>query len=218
MSEKIYTFPNIEPQSPMTEEEFDKWAEKAAERQNAVVDAIESRDFARLQAEMGGWDDHITPLLLVMGIFGFPAQFKKTTKDEVKKKYAHKVNIKRRKSPSTERRTKIRKHIDSMKNYPKTYDECCALLGSTPNEVVAKLYYDTPAIRDFQRVIISRDAYLSLYNKPFPKLRYVIRYNDGKLIKGTSTYTHLLSFPTITIRDLFYNNFSEDIIKVGKLL
>lgn len=28
MTEKIYTFPNIEPQKPMTEEEFDKWADK----------------------------------------------------------------------------------------------------------------------------------------------------------------------------------------------
>lgn len=92
MSEKIYTFQSIEPQKPMTEEEFDKWAEKVTERQNAIADAIESRDFDRLQAEMGGWNDHITPLILVMGLFGTPDQFRKTTKEEVKKKYAYKVN------------------------------------------------------------------------------------------------------------------------------
>lgn len=92
MSEKIYTFPKIEPQKPMTEEEFDKWAEKVVERQNAIADAIESRDFDRVKAEFGGLDDHITPLLLVMGLFGYPEQFRKTTKEEVKKKYAYKVN------------------------------------------------------------------------------------------------------------------------------
>ena len=92
MSEKTYTFPNIEPQKPMTEEEFDKWAEKVTERQNAFADAFESRDIERLKAEMGGLDDSITPLLLIMGVFGFPDQFRKTTKEEVKKKYAYKVN------------------------------------------------------------------------------------------------------------------------------
>lgn len=92
MSEKTYTFPNIEPQKPMTEEEFDQWAEKVTERQNAIADAIESRDFNRIQAEFCGLNDHITPLILVMGLFGTTDQFRKTTKEEVKKKYAYKVN------------------------------------------------------------------------------------------------------------------------------
>ncbi len=91
MSEKIY-ISNIEPHKPMSEEEFDKWAEKVVERQNAIADAIESKDFNALQAEMGCLDDHITPLILVMGLFGYPEQFRKTTKEEVKKKYAYKVN------------------------------------------------------------------------------------------------------------------------------
>lgn len=94
MSEKIYTFQSIEPQKPMSEEEFDKWAEKVAERQNAIADAIESGDFNRIQAEFCVLNDHITPLILVMGLFGIPDQFRKTTKEEVKKKYAYKVNPK----------------------------------------------------------------------------------------------------------------------------
>lgn len=92
MSEKIYTFPNIEPQKPMTEEEFDKWAEKVVERQNAIADAIESGDVNRVQAELAGLGDHLTPLMLIMWMFGTPDQFRKTTKEEVKKKYAYKVN------------------------------------------------------------------------------------------------------------------------------
>lgn len=92
MSEKIYTFQSIEPQKPMSEDEFDKWAEKVTERQNAIADAIESRDFNRIQAEFCGLNDHISPLILVMGLFGTPDQFRKTTKEEVKKKYAYKVN------------------------------------------------------------------------------------------------------------------------------
>lgn len=92
MSEKIYTFPNIEPQKPMTEEEFDKWAEIVVERHNAIAEAYESGDVNRMQAELAGLGDHLTPLMLIMWMFGTPDQFRKTTKEEVKKKYAYKVN------------------------------------------------------------------------------------------------------------------------------
>lgn len=92
MSEKIYTFPNIEPQKPMTEEEFDKWAEIVVERHNTIAEAYESGDINRIQAELAGLDDHLSPLILLMWMFGSPNQFKKTTKEEVKKKYAFKVN------------------------------------------------------------------------------------------------------------------------------
>lgn len=92
MSEKIYTFPNIEPQKPMTEEEFDKWAETVVERHNAIAEAYESGDVNRVQAELAGLGDHLTPLMLIMWMFGTPDQFRKTTKEEVKKKYAYKVN------------------------------------------------------------------------------------------------------------------------------
>lgn len=92
MSEKIYTFPNIEPQKPMTEEEFDKWADIVVERHNTIAEAYESGDVNRIQAEFAGLDDHLSPLILLMWMFGSPNQFKKTTKEEVKKKYAFKVN------------------------------------------------------------------------------------------------------------------------------
>lgn len=92
MSEKIYTFPNIEPQKPMTEEEFDKWADIVVERHNTIAEAYECGDVNRLQAELAGLGDHLNPLMLIMFLFGSPDQFKKTTKEEVKKKYAFKVN------------------------------------------------------------------------------------------------------------------------------
>lgn len=92
MSEKIYTFPNIEPQKPMSEEEFDKWADIVVERHNTIAEAYESGDVNRVQAELAGLGDHLTPLTLIMWMFGSPNQFRKTTKDEVKKKYAFKVN------------------------------------------------------------------------------------------------------------------------------
>lgn len=92
MSEKIYTFPNIEPQKPMTEEEFDKWAEIVVERYNAIAEAYESGDVNGVQAELAGLGDHLTPLMLIMWMFGTPDQFRKATKEEVKKKYAYKVN------------------------------------------------------------------------------------------------------------------------------
>lgn len=92
MSEKICTFPNIEPHEPMTEEEFDKWAEIVVERHNTIAEAYESGDVNRIQAELAGLDDHLSPLILLMWMFGSHNQFKKTTKEEVKKKYAYKVN------------------------------------------------------------------------------------------------------------------------------
>ena len=92
MSEKIYTFPDIEPKKPMSEEEFDKWAEIVVERHNTIAEAYEKGDVNRVQAELAGLDEHLTPLMLIMFLFGRPNQFKKTTKEEVKKKYAYKVN------------------------------------------------------------------------------------------------------------------------------
>lgn len=92
MSDKIYTFPNIEPQKPMTEEEFDKWADIVVERQNTIAEAYESGDVNRVQAELAGLGDHLNTLTLIMWMFGSLIPFRKTTKDEVKKKYAFKVN------------------------------------------------------------------------------------------------------------------------------
>lgn len=92
MSEKIYTFPDIEPQKPMSEDEFDKWAEIVVERHNTIAEAYEKGDVNRLQAELAGLGDHLNPLMLIMFLFGSPDQFKTITKDEVKERYAYKVN------------------------------------------------------------------------------------------------------------------------------
>lgn len=80
MSEKIYTFPNIEPQKPMTEEEFDKWADIVVERHNTIAEAYENGDFRRVQAELAGLGDHLSPLPLIMFLLGSPNQFKKPRK------------------------------------------------------------------------------------------------------------------------------------------
>lgn len=37
MSEKIYTFHSIEPQKPMSEEEFDKWVEIAVDKATLIL-------------------------------------------------------------------------------------------------------------------------------------------------------------------------------------
>lgn len=76
----------------MTEEEFDKWADIVVERHNTIAEAYESGDVNRIQAELAGLDAHLSPLILLMWMFGSPNQFRKTTKEEVKKKYAFKVN------------------------------------------------------------------------------------------------------------------------------
>lgn len=87
--DKADTFPDGFELKEMTDEEFEKWAEKTVERHNRIVDLCEVSDFNTLEAEMGGLENHFTPLMIVMMIFGSPNYSKKITKEEVMKKYAY---------------------------------------------------------------------------------------------------------------------------------
>lgn len=111
-----------------------------------------------------------------------------------------------------------------MVKYPKTYDECCNVLNVTPDNIKnnIKLQYDSKPLKDFQRVIICRDAYLSFFNikkHRIPKTKYIIKLSNGELVKDTTDKTsYILSFPTKEMRDAFYHNFYNDIIKVATIL
>lgn len=87
--DKVYTFPEGFELKGMTDEEFEKWAEKVAERHNRIVELCEVSDFNTLTAEMGGLDNHFTPLMIVMMLFGSQNYSKKVTKEEVMAKYAY---------------------------------------------------------------------------------------------------------------------------------
>lgn len=87
--DKTFTFPDGFELKGMTDEEFEKWAEKVAERHNRIVELLEASDFNALTAEMCGLNNHFTPLLILMMLFGSPSYSKKVTKDEVMVEYAY---------------------------------------------------------------------------------------------------------------------------------
>lgn len=119
--------------------------------------------------------------------------------------------------------------------YPKTYKECCGILGLT---------YDFPDIKmvsideyylysGFIRLIRCRDAYWKVageqmglgksweFKNPTKHYVFTIEYSGGKIILNAavdSMWNRILVFPTAEIRDMFYENFKELIEKCKELL
>lgn len=118
--------------------------------------------------------------------------------------------------------------------YPKTYEECCDVLGMT---------HDYPDIRmvsidecsiytDFIALIRCRDAYWKIageqmgLGKPwepdwnnFNEDKYSLYIYENNVNKGTFYYeNHIFAFPTKEILDAFYENFKDLIEKCKELL
>jgi hypothetical protein len=116
------------------------------------------------------------------------------------------------------------------KEYPKTYGECCELLGKT------KAYqsvsgYKTELLEDFQKLLICRDAYWKIageemgLDEPWEPdwkdaaIKYVLTFSAGNIIRTTTRhYNYILAFPTEEMRDAFYENFKELINRCKELL
>lgn len=111
--------------------------------------------------------------------------------------------------------------------YPKTYEECCGILGMT---------FDYPDIRmvsideynlysNFIQLIRCRDAYWKLADNWKPNWNndadyfYTIKYKSThiRLYNCTDEYA-ILAFPTEEMRDAFYENFKDLIEKCKELL
>ena len=124
------------------------------------------------------------------------------------------------------------KHILIKKKpkYPKTYKECCDVLGIGTMDNDVKGYKHFLLIQ-FQELIIARDAYWKIageelgLGKPWKpdwnndKLKYGIfveRYTITK--RDFSNLQITFSFPTEEMRDAFYNNFKELIERCKELL
>ena len=149
-----------------------------------------------------------------------------------------------------EYRAAIRTHLmekkkKNEKEYPKTYEGCCKVLGVegtwhvnsteweeydklTPYE--KKLDYITSRLK---QLLICRDAYWKLYgeeiglDKPWEPYcdynsppRYVISCHLGDITKEKycGQYNKPLSFPTEEMRDAFYEAFKEFIEQCKELL
>ena len=120
--------------------------------------------------------------------------------------------------------------VKKQQQYPKTYEECCEVLGyKLVGETV--IGYDAKLITSFQRLKVCRDAYWKIYGeqmglgKPWePKweidnLKYSIIVVENEIRIGDNEEIHrLLVFPTEEMRDAFYENFKEIIEQCKELL
>ena len=128
--------------------------------------------------------------------------------------------------------------------YPKTYEECCYVLGFENTELVFEADYkdiNPPKeqwkrlglINQFNKLLICRDAYWKIageemgLGKPWEpdwergSIDYVICNAGGKIILTdipNSAYNHILTFPTEEMRDAFYETFKELIEECKELL
>ena len=126
------------------------------------------------------------------------------------------------------------------KEYPKTYEECCKILGvNSDNFLTITNYYDGEVeTTDYERgllnniaalwyLLICRDAYWKIADgwkeKRKDELTRHVIYStlSGEVIKCTtinSTANYLLDFPTAEMRDAFYENFKVLIERCKELL
>ena len=126
------------------------------------------------------------------------------------------------------------------KEYPKTYEECCEILGvNSDNFLTITNYYDGEVeTTNYERgllnniaalwyLCICRDAYWKIADdwkeKREEKLTRHVIYStfSGEIIKCTtinSTANYLLDFPTAEMRDAFYENFKVLIERCKELL
>ena len=102
--------------------------------------------------------------------------------------------------------------------YPKTYEECSAING-------AEGRISLSIIGKFTRLINARNAYWRIagqemgLGKPwkpdwcdYENIKYIIGGYDGEIGYDQNHHIHkILAFPTVEMRDAFYENFKEEI-------
>ena len=119
------------------------------------------------------------------------------------------------------------------KEYPKTYAECCNILGYDDKETycVCHIYANERLFESLYRLKICRDAYWKIagdemgLGKPWsPDLtdnvnKHCIEFRDCGVCKVTYSYTsRIFAFPTKEMRDAFKENFGPDIEICKELL
>ena len=112
--------------------------------------------------------------------------------------------------------------------YPKTYEECCDVLGYDPSEDEISCY-KSGLIDSFVRLLICRNAYWKIASeqmglgKPWKpdwkdetQVKYMITTFNNELEFFSSIHSyvvgrrnHILSFPTEEMRNAFYENFKN---------
>lgn len=116
--------------------------------------------------------------------------------------------------------------VRKQPSYPKTYKECCKVLGlcTMDNDVQG---FRWELIIRFQELLIARDAYWKLAGdwKPDWKIdvwndMYYISFDGVTIAKETGfpCCNMILIFPTEEMRDTFYENFKDLIEECKELL
>ena len=116
------------------------------------------------------------------------------------------------------------------KEYPKTYEECCEVLGHVTIDEVRG--YKATLLDNLQMLLVCRDAYWKIageemgLGKPWePDWKhgkdkfYCISTSEGEIVLGEWYIDNkILAFPTEEMRDAFYENFKELIEECKELL
>ena len=113
------------------------------------------------------------------------------------------------------------------KALPKTYEECCDVIG------ISRHYVEIDLPQPYQqnmfnlfKLLICRDAYWKLADEWKPVHQsgkdntfYTINRFNNEIIKSKTSHRHsLLEFPTAEMRDTFYENFENLINEYKELL
>ena len=120
--------------------------------------------------------------------------------------------------------------VKKKPQYPKTYDECCKILGIEDREN-GYCGYEYELLGEFQKLYICRDAYWEIageemgLGKPWQpdwnnvSDKHCIYFVSGEIwLTECQTRQCTLAFPTAEMRDAFYENFKELIDKCKELL
>lgn len=129
--------------------------------------------------------------------------------------------------------------VKKKTQYPKTYEECCKVLGIDIQFCMKYLPHGTFSYRDtliynLQELIICRDAYWKIAGEQMglgklwkpdftndDEERYGIYTAANKVVKdfcGVGDVNTILTFPTKEMRDAFYENFKDLIERCKELL
>ena len=116
-------------------------------------------------------------------------------------------------------------YVERIKpKYPKTYKECCEVLGINTKSNDAQ-GYKADDIICLQELLIYRDAYWKIAGDWNPiwdiniQIKYLItRWNDNIIKETYFTKDCILAFPTEEMRDAFYENFKDLIEKCKEFL
>lgn len=120
-------------------------------------------------------------------------------------------------------------YTNTYPQYPSNYEEC---IGKLPINWDGEVKgYKSDLLYNFQKLLIARDVYWKLYSeemgldKPWKpdwnecSTKYTITFAENKVYKDISTiFNYILAFPTAEMRDMFYENFKQQIEQCKELL